>query len=127
MRALRALSLALLRVFIRLHIGIAQARTLMKKNKNSAISGLMLAGGLAERMGSCKALLPVPRESALEVIVSRMRDSGIGSITVVTGGHDTTVRREALRLDCVTVHNPAYASGMFSRVIAGMKALPQNA
>jgi CTP:molybdopterin cytidylyltransferase MocA len=99
----------------------------MKKNKNSAISGLILAGGLAERMGSCKALLPVPRESSLEVIVSRMRDSGIGSITVVTGGHDTTVRREALRLDCVTAHNPAYASGMFSSVIAGMKALPQNA
>ncbi|MDR3255622.1 MAG: NTP transferase domain-containing protein [Synergistaceae bacterium] len=95
----------------------------MKKNGECRITGLILAGGISARMGECKALLPLPRKSALEAIVSRMRSSGVGTIIVVTGCHEETVRREALRLDCVTVHNPAFKSGMFSSVLAGVRAL----
>ncbi|MDR1516358.1 MAG: NTP transferase domain-containing protein [Synergistaceae bacterium] len=95
----------------------------MKKPDGCKISGLILAAGLAERMGECKALLPMSRDSALEVIVTRMRASGVSSITVVTGGHEETVRLEALRLNCDTVFNPAYRSGMYSSVLTGVKAL----
>jgi CTP:molybdopterin cytidylyltransferase MocA len=99
----------------------------MKKNDGCKIAGLILAGGLSERMGECKALMPMPRVSALEVIVTRMRASRVSSITVVTGGHEETVRREALRLNCDTAFNPAYRSGMYSSVLTGVKALNDGA
>ncbi|MDR1943446.1 MAG: NTP transferase domain-containing protein [Synergistaceae bacterium] len=95
----------------------------MKKNSGHKITGLILAGGLAERMGECKALLPIGGTSALEIITGRLRDSGVIKFIVVTGGHEETVRSEALRLDCGTVHNPAFKSGMYSSVLAGVKAL----
>ncbi|MDR3321009.1 MAG: NTP transferase domain-containing protein [Synergistaceae bacterium] len=98
----------------------------MGKNAEYGITGLILAGGLAARMGECKALMPLPRKSAMETIVSRIRDSGVGTIIVVTGCHEEIVRREALRLDCVTVHNPAYKSGMYSSVLAGVRTLRQK-
>ena len=74
-------------------------------------------------MGECKALMPLPKYSALEVIVSRMRAAGVSSVAVVTGGYEETVRREALRLDCDTAFNPAYRSGMFSSVLTGIRAI----
>jgi CTP:molybdopterin cytidylyltransferase MocA len=96
----------------------------MIKKNGFRITGLILAGGLAERMGECKALLTFGRAgSALEMIVTRMRASGVGSVIVVTGGHEETVREETLRLGCEAFHNPAFKSGMFSSVITGVKAL----
>ncbi|MDR1020572.1 MAG: NTP transferase domain-containing protein [Synergistaceae bacterium] len=95
----------------------------MKKNGCCKIAGLVLAAGSAERMGECKALMPLPRDSALEVIVTRMRAAGVSSVTVVTGGYEETVRRESLRLDCDTAFNPAYRSGMFSSVLTGIRAI----
>lgn len=87
----------------------------------------MLAGGLAERMGECKVLLPICGRTALEIITSRMRKAGVGRIIVVTGGHEEKIRAEALRLACTPVHNPDYRSGMFSSVLAGVGALPAEA
>jgi putative nucleotidyltransferase with HDIG domain len=95
----------------------------MKKNDGCRISGLILAAGLSERMGECKALMQIARKSALEVIVTRMRSAGVASITVVTGCNEETVSHEAMRLGCETAFNPAYRSGMFSSVITGVKAI----
>jgi CTP:molybdopterin cytidylyltransferase MocA len=96
---------------------------LMKKNDECKIAGLILAGGLSSRMGECKALMRIKRASALEVIVTRMKVSGVQAITVVTGAYADAVRKEALRLGCRTEHNPAFMSGMFSSVLAGVKTL----
>ena len=98
----------------------------MKKNDGCRISGLILAAGLSERMGECKALMPMARNSALEVIVTRMRAAGVESITIVTGWHEEAIRREALRLGCDTAFNPAYKTGMFSSVVTGVKALKDS-
>ncbi|MDR1885116.1 MAG: NTP transferase domain-containing protein [Synergistaceae bacterium] len=98
----------------------------MKKKTDKRIAGLVLAGGLAERMNRCKVLLPLDGVSALGHITRRMRDSGVGSITVVTGGHEEMVRKEALRLGCSAVFNPAHESGMYSSVISGVKALSDD-
>jgi putative nucleotidyltransferase with HDIG domain len=95
----------------------------MKKNDGCGISGLILAAGLSERMGECKALMQIARKTALEVIVTRMRAAGVASITVVTGCNEEAVSREAMRLGCETAFNPAYRSGMFGSVITGVKAL----
>jgi CTP:molybdopterin cytidylyltransferase MocA len=93
---------------------------------NSRVTGLILAGGLASRMGDCKALLPLNGRSALETIVSRMRAAGVGRVLVVTGWYEKKITVEALRLGCDPVHNPAYETGMFSGIVAGVRALPQD-
>lgn len=98
----------------------------MGRGYGDRVVGLVLAGGLAERMGRCKALLPITGKSALELIANRMGNSRIEKIIVVTGGHEALVHPEALRLGCLPVHNPAYRSGMFSSVLAGVRALPSE-
>jgi CTP:molybdopterin cytidylyltransferase MocA/HD superfamily phosphohydrolase YqeK len=74
-------------------------------------------------MGRLKPLMPVPRLSALETAVSRMRESGVGDIAVVTGHHAERVGEEALRLGCRPVRNADYKTGMFSSVVAGVSSL----
>ena len=87
------------------------------------VAGVILAGGMGRRMGRLKPLMPVPRLSALETAVSRMRESGVGDITVVTGHRAERVGREALRLGCRPVRNADYKTGMFSSVVAGVSSL----
>jgi CTP:molybdopterin cytidylyltransferase MocA len=99
----------------------------MKKNNCKHITGIILAGGMAERMGTCKVLLPLLGVSALEQITTRMRAAGIGSIIVVTGSREEDVSPEASRLGCRPVFNPAFRSGMYSSVISGVRALPDDA
>ena len=96
----------------------------MKKNTSKHITGIVLAGGMAERMGTCKVLLPLMGVSALEQITSRMRAAGIVNIIVVTGAHEEGVSPEAARLGCRAVFNPAFRSGMYSSILSGVRALP---
>jgi Uncharacterized MobA-related protein len=95
--------------------------------RRGGVAGLVLAGGMARRMGACKVLLPVAGCGALEQLVSRMRAGGVGRIVVVTGGYADRTRAEALRLGCTPAHNPDYETGMFSSVLAGVRALPPDA
>jgi CTP:molybdopterin cytidylyltransferase MocA len=99
----------------------------MKKTGCRRIVGLILAGGLAERMGKCKLLLPCARSSAIETIATRLREANVEEIIVVTGAHEDKIRNETIRMKCSVVHNPAYKSGMYSSVLRGVKALPADA
>jgi CTP:molybdopterin cytidylyltransferase MocA len=94
------------------------------KAGSRGVAGIILAGGASKRMRDVKALLPAPRLSALETITRRMRGADVSEIIVVTGGHMRKVAREAKRLNCRTVHNDEYISGMFSGVVTGIRALP---
>ncbi len=98
----------------------------MKKNGRGPIVGLVMAGGLASRMGECKVLLPVGGKSALEQIATRMREAAVREVVVVTGGYEERIHAEALRLKCRPVYNPAFRSGMFSSVLTGVRALPEE-
>jgi CTP:molybdopterin cytidylyltransferase MocA len=77
-------------------------------------------------MGRIKPLMPTPRVSALETAVSRMRESGVGDVVVVTGHGGEQVAEEALRLNCRPVYNADYRTGMFSSVIAGVSSLDRE-
>ncbi|MDR1133332.1 MAG: NTP transferase domain-containing protein, partial [Synergistaceae bacterium] len=92
----------------------------------SEISAVILAGGLASRMGRRKPLLPISGISALETAVIRMRSAGIREIMAVTGHDGEQIAEEARRLGIGAVDNPDYKSGMFSSVSAGVKALPHG-
>jgi CTP:molybdopterin cytidylyltransferase MocA len=98
----------------------------MSRHYKNKVAGLILAGGRGRRMGCLKPLMPVPRASALETAVSRMRRSGVGDIVVVTGHGAERVSEEALRLDCRPVHNADYRMGMFSSVRAGVSSLSRD-
>ncbi|MDR1966520.1 MAG: NTP transferase domain-containing protein [Synergistaceae bacterium] len=94
------------------------------KRADGEIAGIILAGGFAKRMGVCKPLLPVPKSSALETAAARMKKSGVSEIIVVVGHDREKIIREAKKLKCRPVCNLDYESGMFSSVVAGIRALP---
>ena len=87
------------------------------------IAAVILAGGFASRMGRCKPLLPISGISALETAATRLRAAGVREIMIVTGHDGEQIAKEASRLEIRAVYNPEYKSGMFSSVVAGVKAL----
>ena len=90
---------------------------------------LILAAGMASRMGAAKALLSLPslpeggRCSALRGLVSLYRSLGVENVVIVSGFHAEVVEAEALALGLSAVRNPDPQRGMFSSVQAGVEAL----
>ncbi len=91
------------------------------------IYGLVLAAGMARRMGSTKQLLPFGDRTILQTVVDTLSGADLAGVVVVLG-HDADAVRESLRgrpvLCCV---NDAYREGMFSSVLCGLRHLPGDA
>ena len=94
---------------------------------NEQIYGLVLAAGMARRMGSTKQLLPFGARTVLQTVVDTLSGADLAGVVVVLG-HDADAVRESLRgrtvLCCV---NDAYREGMFSSVLCGLHHLPEDA
>ncbi|WP_174406809.1 NTP transferase domain-containing protein [Desulfovibrio subterraneus] len=93
------------------------------------IGGIILAAGEASRMGRCKAVLPLgdcAEPTVLQAALQALQGGCNGPVVVVTGFHEAAVRAEAVRLGLPVVHNPDAASGMFSSVCVGIRALTQH-
>lgn len=94
---------------------------------NEQIYGLVLAAGMARRMGSTKQLLPFGDRTVLQTVVDTLSGADLAGVVVVLG-HDADAVRESLRgwpvLCCV---NDAYREGMFSSVLCGLHHLPADA
>ena len=94
---------------------------------NEQIYGLVLAAGMAQRMGSTKQLLPFGDRTVLQTVVDTLSGADLAGVVVVLG-HDADAVRESLRgrpvLCCV---NDAYREGMFSSVLCGLHHLPADA
>ena len=93
---------------------------------------IILAAGMASRMGAAKALLSLPLlpeggyGSALGVLVRLYRSMEVETALVVSGFHAEVVEAEAMALGLTAVHNPDPHKGMFSSVQAGVQALEQR-
>ena len=93
---------------------------------------IILAAGMASRMGAAKALLSLPllpgggHCSALRGLVKQYREAGVQRVVIVSGFHAEVVEGEAMALGLKTVRNPAAQQGMFSSVRAGVAALTQS-
>lgn len=92
------------------------------------LSAIILAAGDSTRMGSPKALLPVPGGPAfVSAIVKTLAAAAISDIVIVTGrDHDRVV--EALQRDTLSavarvVRNPDPGRGQLSSLWAGMDAV----
>lgn len=86
-------------------------------------AGLVLAAGASTRMGTPKALLPLPDGTPLAVHQAHLlRAAGCARVVVVLGAEADRIAPH-LR-GCEIVRNPAWASGRYSSVQAGLHALP---
>jgi CTP:molybdopterin cytidylyltransferase MocA len=92
------------------------------------LAAIILAAGLSTRMGRFKPLIDLDGASPLERCVGLFTGAGLApeDIIVVTGHRGDETGAEAARLGAVPVHNADFASGMFSSVTAGVRALPRG-
>ena len=93
---------------------------------------IVLAAGMASRMGAAKAMLSLPLLPgggscpALRGLVKQYRAAGVQHVVIVSGFHAEVVEGEAVALGLKAVRNPDAQQGMFSSVRAGVAALTQN-
>ncbi|MGI6657569.1 MAG: DVU_1551 family NTP transferase [Desulfobulbus sp.] len=93
----------------------------------SVLAALILAAGFSSRMGTLKPLLAVSgRKTALERSIGLFRSCGVGPVLVVTGHEAEAIGRVATRAGAQPIFNPDYATGMYSSILAGMRALPTD-
>jgi CTP:molybdopterin cytidylyltransferase MocA len=88
---------------------------------SAGVAGILLAAGEGRRLGQPKALVEIGGEPLARRGVALLRDGGAAPIVVVTG---------AVAVDLpgvLTVHNPAWRSGMGSSLAAGLATVPDGA
>ena len=87
------------------------------------IGAVLLAAGYSSRMGAFKPLMQLGGRSLLGHCASRLHQTGIQSIVVVTGYRAQEVEDEAGRHGLRCIHNPDYDRGMFSSVCTGIRRI----
>jgi molybdenum cofactor cytidylyltransferase len=87
------------------------------------LAAIILAAGYSSRMGECKALLPLGASTVLEQVIDLFHSCAIPEIIVVTGHQAEAVTAVAEKAGAMVVHNPDFAQGMFSSIVAGVRAL----
>jgi molybdenum cofactor cytidylyltransferase len=89
---------------------------------------VVLAAGLARRMGQPKVLLAWGQGATiLDHILEQLQAAAVEPVVVVTGHAAEKVRDITARHRIETVHNPDYATGeMLSSLKVGLRALPAN-
>ncbi|MBQ7584681.1 MAG: NTP transferase domain-containing protein [Desulfovibrionaceae bacterium] len=92
------------------------------QTQRGKFAAIILAAGLAQRMGEIKALLPFSNLSALATIVWSYRFAKIEPILVVSGYHALEVEAEALNLKVQVCRNPEPSLGMFSSLKVGLSS-----
>lgn len=92
------------------------------------VGAVVLAAGMARRMGRPKVLLPwVDGLPILDHILKQLQAAGVEDVVVVTGHEADKVREIAARHNVTTIHNPDYATGeMLSSLKVGLRALSAN-
>jgi molybdenum cofactor cytidylyltransferase len=91
------------------------------------IAALVLAAGRSTRMGERNKLLEqVAGKSLLRHAVDAARASTASSLTVVTGHEADRIEAELAGTGAILTHNPDYAEGLSTSLIAGLNALPDD-
>lgn len=87
------------------------------------IAAIIAAAGYSSRMKVFKPLLPLGASTVIETVADCFLKAGIDNITVVLG-HNADMLMPVLDKKGVRwVYNESYDSGMYSSVVAGVKAL----
>ena len=88
------------------------------------IPAIVLAAGRSSRMGFCKLLAPLGGKTAMELILEKLREGGVGDVLVVTGHLHGAISPVCTGRGVRAVFNPRHGEGMFSSIQAGLSALP---
>jgi CTP:molybdopterin cytidylyltransferase MocA len=90
------------------------------------LAAVILAAGQSSRLGEFKPLAVLDAQGG-ETLLARaaelFREAGVKDIVAVAGHHASKTMAEAARLGIEAVTNETYADGMFSSVLAGLRAL----
>ena len=90
------------------------------------LAAVILSGGISQRMGSPKALLPFQGRPFLEHLLDVTRHPKIGARRVVLGGHAEPIAKAIhLRADEVVI-NADWEKGQLSSIQAALKSLPDG-
>jgi CTP:molybdopterin cytidylyltransferase MocA len=85
-------------------------------------AGIVLAAGASSRMGSPKALLPLPEGPLAAVQARALRDAGCARVAIVLGSEAKIILRALRGFEVIL--NPDWASGRMSSVKAALRGLP---
>jgi nicotine blue oxidoreductase len=86
----------------------------------STVAGLLLAAGEGSRLGQPKALVTFRGERLADRGVRLLRDGGTEPVLVITGAAGVEMP------GVITVHNPAWRSGMGTSLAKGLTAVPRD-
>jgi molybdenum cofactor cytidylyltransferase len=100
----------------------------LESERVSNVGAVVLAAGLARRMGQPKVLLPwTDSKTILDHILAQLGAAGVESVVVVTGHQADAVQVIAAQHRAATAHNPDYAAGeMLSSLKVGLRAQPES-
>jgi len=87
-------------------------------------AAVILAAGFSSRMDAFKPLMRIGGRRVLDRVVDLYCQAGIADIRVVAGHRSGEIRAALDGRTITMVDNPHYADGMYSSVVAGVKALP---
>jgi len=87
------------------------------------IYGLLLAAGQSSRMGQPKQLLSWRGRPLVTYIASEALASHLAGLTAV----EAAVRTAVHNLPLTIITNPAYSAGLSTSLVAGLRALPDDA
>lgn len=88
---------------------------------------IVLAAGLSTRMGTQKLLLPFEGKTIIEKVIENIRLSEIENVVVVLGSDADAVSAVLKSASVHLVVNEKFRDGMHASVIAGVKAVPEDA
>lgn len=93
------------------------------KRDSSKTSLILLAAGMARRMGRPKQLLPLGSSTIMGITLDNLAASDINQVIVVTGAWAEATSAIASRADTAVVNNPDYRSGMSTSLRKGLELL----
>jgi molybdenum cofactor cytidylyltransferase len=89
-------------------------------------AAVILSAGYSGRLGRFKPLEMLGGQRVLERVIACYRAAGVTDIRVVTGFRSEDVRAALTGRPATVVYNPAFDTGMFSSVLAGINSLPAD-
>ncbi len=89
------------------------------------ISAVVLAAGKSTRMGSNKLLANVNRAPLIRQTVSRILETSVAEVIVVTGHQANLVRTALEGLAVKFIHNDQYADGLSTSVRVGIQSVSE--
>ncbi len=91
------------------------------------VSAILLAAGLSKRLGRNKLLLPLGDETVIRKTAKAVLAAAVSDVILVTGHEEALVKQAVRGLNVRLKHNPRYAQGQSTSMVAGVEAASEAA